>query len=257
MPDRSPPPPLPTLFKGLALFTPGEDLVYCIDPSKQGRWHHHLCLVLQKWLDLPEPPLFLTPCYSATLDCWFDSQNQQLRVAAEAYPPVLRHQPLLNVLFGQEQLDWQSAPCPPGLCDPLILKSYQRRFPQLWQHHNLIIRLDPSTRHGIATRSPARLETLPPTTPGYVFRLFVAGNSVGTERILQSLHTLLAQSLQQPYTLKVIDVIKQPEQAEADQIAATPTLVRIWPQPVRRLVGDLENVDRLLPVLETITQEII
>jgi circadian clock protein KaiB len=252
MQDLTLAPPLPTLFKGLALFTPGEDLVYCIDPSKQGRWHHHLCLALQEWLDLPEPPLFLTPCYTATLDCWFDTSSQKLRVAAEAYPPVLRHQPILNSLFGQKHLIWQPALCPPGLCDPLVLTSYQRRFPQLWQHHNLLIRLDASTRQAVSTQSSSQIETFNPSQ-GYVFRLFVAGHSLGTERILQSLHTLLAESLPQPYTLKVIDVLKQPEQAEADQVTATPTLVRVWPQPVRRLVGDLESVDRLMAVLESIS----
>ncbi len=239
---------LPALYKGLALFTPGGDLVYCIDPSKQGRWHHHLCSVLQEWLDLPEPPLFLSPCYTATLDYWFDSQTQQLRVAAEAYPPVMRQQAILNTVFGTD-LDWQPVPYPAGLCDPLVLKSYQQQFPQLWQHHNLVIRSDAL---GMTRRPTAsKLAEVVPTQPGYVFHLFVAGSSIGTERVLKSLHTLLGQSLQQPYTLKVIDVVKQPEQAEADHVTATPTLVRVWPKPVRRLVGGLENSDRLLYVLGT------
>jgi circadian clock protein KaiB len=240
---------LPALYKGLALFTPGGDLVYCIDPSKQGRWHHHLCTVLQEWLDLSEPPLFLTPCYTATLDYWFDSQTQQLRVAAEAYPLVLRQQAILNTVFGTD-LDWQPVPCPVGLCDPLVLKSYQQQFPQLWQHHNLVIR---SETLGLTRRPPVSQQAAPAPTqaPGYVFHLFVAGSSIGTERVLKSLHTLLGQSLQQPYTLKVIDVVKQPEQAEADHVTATPTLVRVWPKPVRRLVGGLENPDRLLYVLGT------
>ncbi|MBW4550003.1 MAG: circadian clock KaiB family protein [Aphanocapsa sp. GSE-SYN-MK-11-07L] len=238
---------LPTLYKGLALFTPGGDLVYCIDPSKQGRWHHHLCSVLQEWLDLPEPPLFLTPCYTATLDYWFDPQTRQLRVAAEAYPLVLRHQAILNTIFATD-LAWQPVPCPAGLCDPLVLKSYQQQFPQLWQHHNLVIRSDALARKTLVDKP---LAAAPPQPPGYVFHLFVAGSSLVTEQVLKSLHTLLGQSLQQPYTLKVIDVVKQPEQAEADHVTATPTLVRVWPKPVRRLVGGLENPDRLLYVLGT------
>ncbi|MFM7558989.1 MAG: circadian clock protein KaiB, partial [Cylindrospermopsis raciborskii] len=59
-------PSLPQVFKGIALFTPGGDLIYCIDPSKQKRWHLHLCGVLQQILNLSEPPHFLVPCYTAT-----------------------------------------------------------------------------------------------------------------------------------------------------------------------------------------------
>ncbi|MFM6041706.1 MAG: circadian clock protein KaiB, partial [Dolichospermum sp.] len=40
----------PQLFKGIALFTPGGDLIYCIDPSKQGRWHLNLCAALREIL---------------------------------------------------------------------------------------------------------------------------------------------------------------------------------------------------------------
>jgi circadian clock protein KaiB len=79
--------------------------------------------------------------------------------------------------------------------------------------------------------------------------LFVAGHSANTERILQTLHHLLEQSLRHPYTLKVVDVFQHPEQAEADQVSATPTLVKVWPQPRRRLVGDLDNATKVLQLL--------
>jgi circadian clock protein KaiB len=61
-------------------------------------------------------------------------------------------------------------------------------------------------------------------------RLFVSGNSALTERTLQRLHQLLEKSLGPPYTLKVVDVFKHPEQAEADQISATPPLIKVWPK---------------------------
>jgi len=83
-------------------------------------------------------------------------------------------------------------------------------------------------------------------------RLFVSGNNVATERTLKSLHEILEQSLRHPYTLKVIDVIKYPEQAEADRVSATPTLVKVWPRPIRRIIGDLDNVDKLLQVLSSL-----
>jgi circadian clock protein KaiB len=96
-------------------------------------------------------------------------------------------------------------------------------------------------------------EILPDTrshhTQGYVLRLFVSGNSAATEYILMSLHQLLENSLRHPYTLKVIDIFKHPDQAEANQISATPTLLRVWPQPVRRIVGDLTDAERVLRIL--------
>ncbi|HEY9642884.1 MAG TPA: hypothetical protein V6C57_20515, partial [Coleofasciculaceae cyanobacterium] len=87
------------LFKGIALFTPGGDLVYCIDPKKQNRWHMQLCAVFQELLGLTELPHFLLPCYTATIDRWIDPHTQEIQTFAEASPLVLRHQALLNVLF--------------------------------------------------------------------------------------------------------------------------------------------------------------
>jgi circadian clock protein KaiB len=52
-----------------------------------------------------------------------------------------------------------------------------------------------------------------------------------------------------PYTLKVIDVRKHPEQAEADQITATPTLVKVSPEPIRRIVGEVDNPATLLQII--------
>ena len=229
-----------TLFKGLALFTPGGDVIYCIDREKQTHWHLQLCLALQQWLDLPEPPHFLIPCYTATIDRWRDPQTQQVRTVAEATPVVLRFQALLNTLFGTE-VHWQPTALPGGVCDPLVLFTHRRQFPQLWQSHDLLVRY----------QKPLAPITIAPVRPnqsnaqGYVLRLFVSGYSSTTERTLQSLHQLLGRSLEQPYTLKVVDVGQHPDQAERDQVSATPTLVRVHPHPVRRLVGNLDNRERL------------
>ena len=238
----------PNLFKGIALFTPGGDLIYCIDPSKQAQWHVHLCAALQEILDLPEPPHFLVPCYTATLDRWLDPRTQQVQTVAEAYSPVLRYQALLNAVFEIDELVWQEAPRPEELCDPMLLATYYQQFPQLWEDHDLIVRFErsptPTDAQSVVSPPLAQPESL-----GYVLRLFVAGNTASTERILQTLYQLLEESLHHPYTLKVIDVFRHPEQAEADQVSATPTLVRVWPQPMRRIVGELDNLDKILQVL--------
>lgn len=241
------------LFKGIALFTPGGDLVYCIDPHKQNRWHLQLCLFLQELLGLSEPPHFLVPCFTATIDRWQDPRTQIIHTFAEAYPLVFRQQALLNVIFGCTDQDWQLASHRSELCDLLMLTSYRQQFPQLWESHELVARLEP-----IALTSPLKADlpsqngwsmSPPSETEGYVLRLFVSGSSTATEQILKTLHHLLENHLNQPYTLKVIDVRKHPEQAEADQITATPTLVKVQPAPMRRIVGGLDNPALLLQAL--------
>lgn len=287
---------LPKLFKGIAVFTPGGDLIYCIDPTKQERWHLNLCIGLQEILELPEPPHFLVPCFSATIDYWLNPPTKQIQTSAEAYPLVMRHQALLNAVFETGDLVWQAAPWCEGFCDPMALASYRSLFAQLWEDHNLIVRYSHSQN-----KSPLKLESdlvenyllktklhhvcLPEKDSaqpdiktdldqqssldvnlnltsaqfsqdqkshlGYVLRLFVAGHNANTQKILQTLHQILEQSFRHPYTLKVVDVLKHLEQAEADSVSATPTLVKVSPPPIRRLVGDLDHASKILQMLAT------
>ena len=255
--------PLPQLFKGIALFTPGGDLIYCIDPNKKSRWHLHLCAALQEMLGLSEPPHFLVPCYTATIDRWLDPQTQQMRISAEAYPPVLRHQTLLNAVFETEDLVWHVRI--EELCNPMVIATYYNQFPELWENHELIVQFPSGESQresevgsllalrrsgGVGRSLDADAEPTPLLeTQGYVLRLFVSGHNAATERTLKTLHQVLDQTLGQPYTLKVIDVFKHPDQAEADQISATPTLIKVWPRPVRRIVGELGDVDKILRLL--------
>ena len=247
--------PTPGVFKGIALFTPGGGLIYGIDYKKQERWHLHLCAALRDLLSLPEPPHFLVPCYTATVDRWLDSRTQQVLTVAEASPLVLRYQTLLNAVFGLDNLTWQPAALKEGLCDAVVLATYRKQFPQLWEPHDLVVRYEPTEPqaqlHHKALMALVEQPLRNQDAKGYVLRLFVSGHSVATERTLQTLHRLLEESLSHPYTLKVIDVSQHPEQAERDQVSATPTLVKVWPHPVRRIVGDLDNVDQLLRLLGT------
>lgn len=246
----------PQLFKGIALFTPGGDLIYCIDPSKQNRWHLHLCVELQERLGLSEPPHFLVPGYTATIDKWLDPRTQEVQISAEAYLPVLKYQALLNAIFNTGEIIWQPAPWSEEFCNPMVMATYYDQFPQLWESHDLVVRLGRQEFH--PNSAPAQVSFPPPVSAidspekvqGYVLRLFVSGNNVATERTLQSLHQILEESLAHPYTLKVIDVFKHPEQAETDQITATPTLIRVWPLPVRRIVGEFDDMEMILKLLE-------
>ncbi|MCP2732598.1 circadian clock KaiB family protein [Limnofasciculus baicalensis] len=294
------------VFKGIAIFTPGGDLIYGIDPSKQGHWHIDLCVVLQQLLGLSEPPHFLVPGYTATIDRWIDPQTQQLKTSAEIYPPVQKHQLLLNAVFGIRKVVWQIAPWQEESCDPMVIFTYRDRFPQLWEDHDLIVRFDDrdqitnstlldsqqstafssdnkdledsinkknhfslfrqdplydrdnyisyqTTPIGLinsdTNSSEISFKSNSPLPHSYVLRLFVSGHTSATEQTLKKMHNLLENSLHYPYTIKVIDVLKHPEQAEVNQISATPTLLRVWPQPVRRIVGELNDVENILRVI--------
>lgn len=246
---------MPKLFKGIALFTPGGDVIYCIDPSKQGQWHLNLCTALQEILGLPEPPHFLIPGYTATVDRWFNSHSQQYKTVAEIYPAIQRYQPLLNAIFGTGDLVWQTALWQEHSCNPAIIETYRHQFPKLWQNNDLIVRFEqkkPLYQNNFDSHrqefsySPVRKEPR-----SYVLRLFVSGNSVATKQTLKTIHQLLEEGLRDPYTLKVIDISKYPEQAENHQISAIPTLLRVYPQPVRRIVGELADLQRVLQILTT------
>lgn len=245
-------PKFPQLFKGIALFTPGGDLIYCIDTSKKKRWHLHLCVALQEILGLSEPPHFLMPGYAATIDKWLDSRTQEVKVLAEAHAPVIKYQPLLNTIFQTDDIIWQPAPWSEEFCNPIVIATYYEQFPQLWENHDLIVCLNGQEFYLDSIREEVTSKTInsQPEIQGYVLRLFVSGKSITTELILQSLYEMLEKSLSLPYTLKVIDVIQHPEQAEADLITATPTLIKVWPLPVRRIVGEFDDLGKIIKLLE-------
>jgi circadian clock protein KaiB len=240
---------LPEIFKGIALFTPGGDLIYCIDPSKQTHWHLNLCAYLQDILGLPEPPHFLVPGCTATIDRWRDPHSTRIHTSAEVYPLARRYQPLLNAIFGTDDRVWRTVPWSEASCNPNLLDTYRSQFPQLWESHDLILRYEDRSQKTEA------LHLHPPSTDdtpqGYVLRLFVSGNNATTKHTLQSIHQLLERELHHPYTLKVIDISKHPEQAESNHVSAIPTLVRVWPHPVKRIVGEFEDLSRVLQLIAT------
>ena len=236
----------PSGFKGIALFTPGGDLVYCRDEQKRSQWHINLCAVLQEMLTLAAPPHFLVPLYSATVDCWLDPKTQRLQLMAEAAPTVLRYQALLNQIFNLGDVEWQPLYPQADTPSPAVMTTYREEFPELWVDHDLVLDISRHRAGALDHREAA----LPASgSHGPTLRLFVSGHSALTEHILKTLQEVLETSRYRPYSLKVIDVSKHPEQAEADQISATPTLVRVGPGPIKRLVGDLDDPQAILKLL--------
>ncbi len=238
-------------FKGIALFTPGGDCVYCIDRQKQVHWHIDLCTVLQKHLGLVEPPYFLLPCFTATIDQWVDANSQQVVTVAEAYPRIMTFQPLLNVLFEQPRLQWRPNYTIHAECSPSLIEIQRNRFPQLWQSHDLILKIDRAAATDVsqATASQRPLFRTKASQP-YVFKLFVRGeDSLATETMLRILRQALETCLNSAYTLQVLDVAKHPDQAEKNHISAVPTLVQVSPGPHRRIVGNLTSQQQLAQLL--------
>ena len=80
----------------------------------------------------------------------------------------------------------------------------------------------------------------------YILKLYVAGNTPNSMRALKTLRNILETEFRGVYALKVIDVLKNPQLAEEDKILATPTLAKILPPPVRRIIGDLSDRERVL-----------
>lgn len=79
--------------------------------------------------------------------------------------------------------------------------------------------------------------------------LYVSGKSVRSERTIAHLRWMLDEVTGGRYELHVCDVLEEPQAAERDKVLATPTLILTSPQPVRRIVGDLSDTDRVLPYL--------
>jgi circadian clock protein KaiB len=90
----------------------------------------------------------------------------------------------------------------------------------------------------------------------YILKLYVAGNTPNSMRALKTLRNILDTEFQGVYALKVIDVLKNPQLAEEDKILATPTLAKILPPPVRRIIGDLSDRERVLIGLDLLYDEL-
>ena len=86
----------------------------------------------------------------------------------------------------------------------------------------------------------------------YILRLYVAGMSPRSRAAIDNLRTICEQYLPGRYELDVVDVYQQPDQARAAQLVAAPTLIRELPLPVRRLLGDLSNTEKVLVGLDLV-----
>ena len=84
----------------------------------------------------------------------------------------------------------------------------------------------------------------------YVLKLYVTGMTPKSARAIANAKQICEEHLAGRYQLEVIDLYQQPQLAQGEQIIAAPTLVKKLPMPLRRIVGDLSNVERVLVGLD-------
>lgn len=84
----------------------------------------------------------------------------------------------------------------------------------------------------------------------YIMRLYIAGKNATAQRAIDRLDKIRDEYLSSDCSLDVIDLLDNPEMAAEDQIFAVPTLVRLQPLPIRKIIGDLSNIDKVLSGLD-------
>ena len=94
-------------------------------------------------------------------------------------------------------------------------------------------------------RTPAE-----PQPKVWELRLYVAGQTARSLRAFANLKKICEEHLERKYRIEVIDLLEDPQLAEGDQILAIPTLVRKLPPPVKKIIGDLSDTERVLVGLD-------
>ena len=93
--------------------------------------------------------------------------------------------------------------------------------------------------------SPVPIPT-PDPDGAYHLRLYVAGQSPKSVRAVENLRRVCEEYLPGRYTIELVDLLENPQLARGDEIIAVPTLVRKLPEPIRRIIGDLSDTEKVL-----------
>jgi circadian clock protein KaiB len=88
------------------------------------------------------------------------------------------------------------------------------------------------------------------TAERWDLRLYVAGETSKSIRAIDNLKRICAEHLEGRYAIEVIDLLEHPQLGAGDQILALPTLVRRLPEPIKKIIGDLSNEDKVLVGLD-------
>lgn len=101
-----------------------------------------------------------------------------------------------------------------------------------------------------AARKRKRKNSKAARAASWVLRLYVAGQTPKSLTAFANLKKICAEYLEGQYRIEIIDLLENPQLARGDQILAIPTLVRNLPEPVRKIIGDLSNTERVLVGLD-------
>ena len=88
----------------------------------------------------------------------------------------------------------------------------------------------------------------------YLFKIFIAGWTPDNSRIISTLNNIFEERFKDQYSLEVIEVIDNLELAGEEKIFVTPTLIKYSPEPVRKIIGDLSEKEKVLSGLNLATQ---
>jgi circadian clock protein KaiB len=80
----------------------------------------------------------------------------------------------------------------------------------------------------------------------YLLKLYITGRTPRSERCISNLRAICDRELEDQYELKIIDVLENPQLAGDEKILATPTLIKELPPPLRRIIGDLSDTEKVL-----------
>lgn len=89
----------------------------------------------------------------------------------------------------------------------------------------------------------------------YVLRLYIVKGTASSQQALKNLKEIVGTTLKDKYKLEIIDILKHPQLAEDEKILATPLLEKKLPLPIRRIIGDLSNKEKVLLGLDLIYDE--
>jgi circadian clock protein KaiB len=98
----------------------------------------------------------------------------------------------------------------------------------------------------IKTAAPKRTDNGDPKRKFWELRLYVAGQTPRSRTAFANLKVICEEHLADRYSIEVIDLLEHPQLSKGDQILAIPTLVRRLPQPMRKIIGDLSDTERVL-----------
>jgi circadian clock protein KaiB len=107
-----------------------------------------------------------------------------------------------------------------------------------------------TARKGPSSNNGRKRNAHKPSTELWELRLYVAGQSPKSLTAFSNLKKVCEEHLEGKYRIEVIDLLQNPQLAAGDQIVAIPTLVRKLPEPMRRIIGDLSNTERVLVGLQ-------